>query len=59
LVGYGAIIDSLKLEVPMPEQLSLISDTHKKYREEEWQIFTPRYKRLCENSKSINKYAEN
>ena len=40
LVGYGAIIDSMKLPVPIPEQLSLISQKHKRYSKPGWQVFT-------------------
>jgi Fic family protein len=44
LVGYGALIDSLKLAVPLPQKLSLISEKHKKYSVERWQIFTAKHK---------------
>ncbi len=40
LVGYGAIIDSLKLAVPIPKQLALISKKHKRYSVEGWRVFT-------------------
>ncbi len=40
LVGYGALIDTLKLKVPMPNQLSLISKKHKKYSVEGWNVYT-------------------
>ncbi len=40
LVGYGTIIDSLKLTVPIPRQLALISKKHKRYSVEGWQVFT-------------------
>lgn len=43
LVGYGALISALDIEMPMPTQLSLISKKHKKYATEEWLVFTPRY----------------
>ncbi len=43
LVGYGAIIDSLKLAVPIPNQLSLISTKHKKYAVQGWQVFTVKH----------------
>ena len=43
LVGYGAIIDTLQLEMPMPYQLSIISIKHKKYELLEWKVFTPRH----------------
>jgi Fic family protein len=44
LVGYGAIIDTYNLPVPIPFALSLISLKDRKYKTEHWQIFTPRYK---------------
>lgn len=40
VVGYGAIIDTLKLKVPIPEQLALISEKHKRYSAEGWNVFT-------------------
>ena len=40
LVGYGAIIDSLKLTVPLPPQLALISKKHKRYEVEGWRVLT-------------------
>ena len=43
LVGYGALIDTLQLNIPMPSKLSIISKKHKKYELLEWQVFTPRY----------------
>lgn len=44
LVGYGAIIRSYKLPVPMPFQLALISEKHRQYVTDQWQVFTPRHK---------------
>jgi Fic family protein len=43
LVGYGAIIDFLKLEVPFPKQLAIISEKHKRYSKDNWLVFTPKY----------------
>ena len=43
LVGYGAIIESYKLPVPLPEILSLVSAKKRKYKKEQWQVFTPRH----------------
>ncbi|MBU1718360.1 MAG: Fic family protein [Bacteroidetes bacterium] len=43
LVGYGALIEAYKLRVPLPEKISLISEKHRKYKTEEWLVFTPRY----------------
>ncbi|AHM60915.1 filamentation induced by camp protein fic [Flammeovirgaceae bacterium 311] len=44
LAGYGAIINTLELPVPMPRQLILISEKHKQYTTEEWIVLTPRHK---------------
>jgi Fic family protein len=43
LVGYAAIIDSLQLPIPLPIQLSLISEKRRQYKTAEWQLFTPRH----------------
>jgi hypothetical protein len=43
LVGYGAIIDGLKLKVPLPAQLSLISKKHKKYSVTGWNVYTVKH----------------
>ena len=43
LVGYGALIDSLKLAVPMPNKLAIISMKHKRYEAGNWLVFTPRH----------------
>jgi len=43
LVGYGAIIETLKLAVPMPFQLALISSKKRHYKNEQWQVFTSRH----------------
>lgn len=42
LVGYGAIIEKLKLVMPLPEQLSLISDKRRSYVEHNWKVFSSR-----------------
>ncbi len=44
LVGYGASIDSLKLPVPIPYKLAMISEKHRQYKTSEWLVFTPRYR---------------
>jgi hypothetical protein len=46
LVGYGAIIDYLDLEVPIPSRLALISEKHRQYQTPEWLVFTPRHRPL-------------
>ncbi len=43
LVGYGALIHTYDLPVPIPGVLSLISSRNRKYTTGQWQIFTPRY----------------
>ncbi len=43
IVGYGAIIESMKLPVPIPDTLSLIQEKIKKYSIKGWQIFSPAY----------------
>jgi len=48
LVGYGAILEAFKLKVPVPDILTLISTKKRKYRTDEWQVFTSRY--LPENN---------
>jgi Fic family protein len=43
LVGYGAIINTLRLSMPIPDKLAIISKKHKQYSTENWLVFTPRY----------------
>jgi Fic family protein len=43
LVGYGAIIDALKLPVPIPLRLALISKKRRQYRTDGWIVLTPRH----------------
>ncbi|MGZ0017496.1 Fic family protein [Yeosuana sp. AK3] len=42
LVGYGAIIEGLQLEMPFPEQLSLISEKRRSYSKDNWKVFSSR-----------------
>jgi len=44
LVGYGAIIETLKLPVPIPETLALISQKNRRYQADGWKVLTPKYK---------------
>ena len=44
LVGYGALIDSFKLSVPLPSKLALISKKRRQYKTAEWLVYTPRHK---------------
>lgn len=43
LVGYGAVIDSLELAVPLPAQMAVISKKHRQYKTPEWLVYTPRH----------------
>ena len=43
LVGYGAVIDSLDLAVPLPARLAVISEKHRQYQTPEWLVYTPRH----------------
>ncbi|WP_218599218.1 Fic family protein [Polaribacter sp. NJDZ03] len=43
IVGYGAIIESLKLPIPFPNTLSLITQKSKKYNNTYWKVFPTSY----------------
>ncbi|MGK7389838.1 MAG: Fic family protein [Candidatus Cyclobacteriaceae bacterium M2_1C_046] len=43
LVGYGAIIEKYKLNVPLPETLTMISYKNRQYIESHWRVLTPRH----------------
>jgi len=43
-VGTGAVIDALKLSVPLPNVLAMISEKHRQYQKPGWLVFTPRHK---------------
>ena len=43
LVGYGAIINALQLDVTIPNKLAIISLKTRKYTTEEWIVLTPRH----------------
>ena len=43
LVGYGAIIDALQLQMLIPHKLAIISKKHKQYSTENWLVYTPRH----------------
>lgn len=38
LVGYGAVIDTLKLAVPIPNKLAFISEKRRQYTTENWLV---------------------
>ena len=43
IVGYGALIEGLRLAMPFPAKLSLISEKHKKYSAAGWEVYTIKY----------------
>ena len=40
IAGYGALIEGLKLEMPFPEQLALISEKRRSYTTAKWKVFS-------------------
>jgi Fic family protein len=42
--GYAAIIHAFKLNVPIPEEITLISNKNRKYRKDSWNVLTPKHK---------------
>ncbi|ADV48160.1 filamentation induced by cAMP protein Fic [Cellulophaga algicola DSM 14237] len=43
IVGYGAIIEKLKLPIPFPNTLALITEKSKKYNTDYWKVFPASY----------------
>ncbi|MBK7212993.1 MAG: Fic family protein [Bacteroidales bacterium] len=43
LVGYGALINTLRLPLPYPRRLALISKKHRQYMSDGWLVMTPRH----------------
>lgn len=43
LAGYGALIEGYSLAMPLPNQLSLISQKKRQYSTENWRVFTSRH----------------
>jgi hypothetical protein len=43
LVGYGAIIETYQLAMPLPNRLSLISYKKRQYIDSQWSVFTSRH----------------
>ncbi len=43
IVGYASIINSLKLEIPMPDKIALVCKQNKKYQTNEWYVFPKSY----------------
>ncbi|OFY26006.1 MAG: cell filamentation protein Fic [Bacteroidetes bacterium RIFOXYA12_FULL_35_11] len=52
VVGYGAIIQSLQLEIPLPATIAVVSKQNKKYQQENWMVFPKSY--LPEDSKKLS-----
>lgn len=52
IVGYAAIIDSLKLKVPMVSPIALVSNQNKNYQKKDWIIFPKSY--LPEDNKGLS-----
>jgi Fic/DOC family len=42
-VGYGALIDAYRLQVPMLRTLCAIGPRHREYEKDGWHIYTPRH----------------
>ena len=40
LAGYAAVIEALRLPVPIPQKLALISTKNRKYEQDGWMVFT-------------------
>ena len=43
IVGYAAIADTLKLHIPIPSPISLISERNKQYHTDDWKVFPKSY----------------
>jgi len=43
IVGYGAIIHSLGLKIPMPDRITMVSHKNKGYETDEWLVMPRRY----------------
>jgi len=43
IAGYGAIIETFALPVPLPNTLALISARNRRYEKEGWIVFTPKH----------------
>jgi len=43
VVGYGALIETFNLAMPLPRQLVMITIKYHQYQTEEWQVFPFRY----------------
>lgn len=43
LAGYGALIEKLKLPLPLPDKIAIISKKRRQYATPGWIVFTPRH----------------
>ena len=43
IVGYGAIVHILQLEIPLPHTISIISNQNKRYLQEHWAVYPKSY----------------
>ncbi|MEY3452082.1 MAG: hypothetical protein RL711_1910 [Bacteroidota bacterium] len=43
IIGYAAIIETLQLDVSIPDTISIISRKNRMYEIEGWKVFTPRH----------------
>jgi len=43
IAGYAAILEALKLPVPLPHTLALISNKTRRYEKDGWKVFTPKH----------------
>jgi hypothetical protein len=43
IVGYAGMIHNMQLPVPMISTISVICSTNKKYENEQWRVFPPKY----------------
>lgn len=42
-VGYAALIEAFRLDVPLPRTLAAIGRYHRQYEEDGWRLYTPTY----------------
>jgi hypothetical protein len=42
-VGYAALIEALRLKVPLPRTFSAVGARHRRYQQDGWDIYTPRH----------------
>ena len=42
-VGYGRLVDTYRLEIPLPNRLTAIAERHHPKSDDDWQLLTPRH----------------